>query len=33
MMSSGGILTNGRGVRRAYASYNLDELRVCLFTS
>ena len=29
MMSGCGILTNGKGTRREYGEYNLDELTVC----
>lgn len=28
MMSGNGILTNGKGTRREYGEFNLDELRV-----
>jgi len=28
MMSGCGILTNGKGTRREYGAYNLDELQV-----
>lgn len=28
MMSGSGILTNGKGTRREYGDFNLDELRV-----
>ena len=30
MMSGSGILTNGKGTRREYGEFNLDELQVCL---
>jgi len=30
MMSGSGILTNGKGTRREYGEFNLDELRVCI---
>ena len=30
MMSGCGILTNGKGTRREYGVYNLDELQVCI---
>lgn len=36
MMSGNGILTNGKGTRREYGEFNLDELRVSVamyFTS
>lgn len=33
MMSGCGILTNGKGSRREYGEYNLDELHVCTFVS
>jgi len=29
MMSGSGILTNGKGTRREYGEFNLDELQVC----
>jgi neuralized-like protein 4 len=28
MMSGSGILTNGKGTRREYGNFNLDELQV-----
>jgi len=28
MMSGSGILTNGKGTRREYGEFNLDELQV-----
>lgn len=31
MMSGCGILTNGKGTRREYGQFNLDELRVTHF--
>ena len=31
MMSGCGILTNGKGTRREYGEYNLDELTVRRF--
>ena len=30
MMSGSGILTNGKGTRREYGEFNLDELQVCV---
>jgi hypothetical protein len=30
MMSGSGILTNGKGTRREYGDFNLDELQVSL---
>lgn len=30
MMSGNGILTNGKGTRREYGEFNLDELRVSI---
>jgi len=30
MMSGCGILTNGKGTRREYGEFNLDELRVSI---
>jgi len=30
MMSGSGILTNGKGTRREYGEFNLDELQVSL---
>lgn len=30
MMSGCGILTNGKGTRREYGEFNLDELRVII---
>ena len=32
MMSGCGILTNGKGTRREYGVYNLDELQVCVIS-
>jgi len=32
MMSGSGILTNGKGTRREYGDFNLDELQVCVIT-
>lgn len=32
MMSGCGILTNGKGSRREYGEYNLDELTVRIFS-
>lgn len=32
MMSGCGILTNGKGTRREYGEFNLDELKVCMLT-
>lgn len=29
MMSGCGILTNGKGTRREYCEFSLDELQVC----
>jgi len=31
MMSGSGILTNGKGTRREYGEFNLDELQVCVY--
>ena len=33
MMSGSGILTNGKGTRREYGNFNLDELQVNSGTS
>ncbi len=32
MMSGSGILTNGKGTRREYGNFNLDELQVNSWT-
>ena len=33
MMSGNGILTNGKGTRRDYGDFNLDELQVLFLTN
>jgi len=33
MMSGSGILTNGKGTRREYGEFNLDELQACVISS